>query len=226
MSVFEAKKITKEYNDANNKHTIFKNIDLKIENGESVLLIGNSGCGKSTFLQIAGLIQKQTSGDILIDDKSTKNITDNKKNELLKEKIGFIYQFHYLFNDFTAIENLVIPQLIKGIDKKKAEQEASRLLKILKLEHKANAMPNELSGGERQRIAIARAIIKKPILILADEPTGNLDPEMSNFVVEEMLNIVRQEKIALLMVSHCRDFINKFDNTYSLEQNGLVKIKK
>lgn len=226
MSVFEAKKITKEYNDANNKHTIFKNIDLKIENGESVLLIGNSGCGKSTFLQIAGLIQKQTSGDILIDDKSTKNITDNKKNELLKEKIGFIYQFHYLFNDFTAIENLVIPQLIKGIDKKKAEQEANRLLKILKLEHRANAMPNELSGGERQRIAIARAIIKKPILILADEPTGNLDPEMSNFVVEEMLNIVRQEKIALLMVSHCRDFINKFDNTYSLEQNGLVKIKK
>ena len=226
MSVFEAKKITKEYNDANNKHTIFKNIDLKIENGESVLLIGNSGCGKSTFLQIAGLIQKQTSGDILIDDKSTKNITDNKKNELLKEKIGFIYQFHYLFNDFTAIENLVIPQLIKGIDKKKAEQEANRLLKILKLEHRANAMPNELSGGERQRIAIARAIIKKPILILADEPTGNLDPEMSNFVVEEMLNIVKQEKIALLMVSHCRDFINKFDNTYSLEQNGLVKIKK
>ena len=226
MSVFEAKKITKEYNDANNKHTIFKNIDLKIENGESVLLIGNSGCGKSTFLQIAGLIQKQTSGDILIDDKSTKNITDNKKNELLKEKIGFIYQFHYLFNDFTAIENLVIPQLIKGIDKKKAEQEANRLLKILKLEHRSNAMPNELSGGERQRIAIARAIIKKPILILADEPTGNLDPEMSNFVVEEMLNIVKQEKIALLMVSHCRDFINKFDNTYSLEQNGLVKIKK
>ena len=190
------------------------------------MLIGNSGCGKSTFLQIAGLIQKQTSGDILIDDKSTKNITDNKKNELLKEKIGFIYQFHYLFNDFTAIENLVIPQLIKGIDKKKAEQEANRLLKILKLEHRSNAMPNELSGGERQRIAIARAIIKKPILILADEPTGNLDPEMSNFVVEEMLNIVKQEKIALLMVSHCRDFINKFDNTYSLEQNGLVKIKK
>ena len=161
MSVFEAKKITKEYNDANNKHTIFKNIDLKIENGESVLLIGNSGCGKSTFLQIAGLIQKQTSGDILIDDKSTKNITDDKRNKLLKEKIGFIYQFHYLFNDFTAIENLVIPQLIKGIDKKKAEQEANRLLKILKLEHRANAMPNELSGGERQRIAIARAIIKK-----------------------------------------------------------------
>ena len=225
MSVFEAKKITKEYQELNKKHIVFRDIDLKIENGESVLLIGNSGCGKSTFLQIAGLIQKQTSGDILIDGKSTKNIIDDKKNELLKEKIGFIYQFHYLFNDFTAIENLIIPQLIKGVNRREAEREAKRLLDVLKLSHRTNAMPNELSGGERQRIAIARAIIKKPILILADEPTGNLDPEMSIFVVDEMLNIVKQEKIALLMVSHCRDFIKKFDKTYSLETEGLVAVK-
>ena len=226
MAVFEAKNITKSYQELDKTHSIFSNINLKLENSESVLLIGNSGCGKSTFLQIAGLIQQPTSGEIIVDGVNASKISEEKRNDILKNKIGFIYQFHYLFNDFTAKENLIIPQLIKGIDRKTADKEADRLLKMLKLSHRAEAMPNELSGGERQRIAIARAIIKKPLLILADEPTGNLDPDMSNFVVDEMLNIVKNEKIALLMVSHCRDFISKFDCTYSLESDGLVKVKK
>lgn len=226
MSLLEIKNLTKSYKDGGKEQLVFENLNLKIEKGESVLLLGNSGCGKSTLLQIIGLIQDAKSGSIYIDneDCSLNKIDKQKKNEILKHKIGFIYQFHYLFNDFTAMENLVIPQLASNIDKKQAEQNAIEMLEKLKILHRKDALPSELSGGERQRIAIARAIIKKPKLILADEPTGNLDNDMSNFVVDEMLRLVKEEKIALLMVSHNRLFSEKFDKTYELKQNGLLNI--
>ena len=217
MSIFEARHISKTYKEGNKDRQVLTDVNLKIENGESVLLLGNSGCGKSTFLQIAGLVQKPTGGEIFIEDVNcTTNISEKQKNIFLQQKIGFIYQFHYLFNDFTAEENLIIPQLICGIDKKTAKQNAEQMLEKLSMSHRANAMPNELSGGEKQRIAIARAIIKQPKIILADEPTGNLDNDMSNMVVNEMLSMVKQNNIALLMVSHCLDYKEKFDNVYRL----------
>lgn len=222
MYLLEVKNLTKIYKEAKHEYVIFQNLNLTIKNGESILLLGNSGCGKSTLLQILGLIQKQTEGEIIFDGLNTSNINEKQKNILLKEKIGFIYQFHYLFNDFTAIENLIIPQLIKGVDKKTAELEAIKMLQILKMEHRKNAMPFELSGGERQRIAIARAIIKQPKLILADEPTGNLDNDMSNLVVDEMLKMVNKNNIAIIMVSHNNEFKKKFATTYNLSKNGLT----
>ncbi len=149
-----------------------------------------------------------------------KNI-ENKRNALMRDKIGFIYQFHYLFNDFTALENLVIPQMIRKVDRDIAEENALRILKELNIEHRKDAMPYELSGGERQRVAIARAIIKKPMLILADEPTGNLDNDMSNFVVNEMTDLVREHNISLLMVTHNHDFRKHFDKSYELSSCGL-----
>ena len=223
MYLLEAKNLSKTYKEVNEEHLIFQNLNLTISTGESILLLGNSGCGKSTLLQILGLIQKPTSGEIFIEEANCSEINEKQKNELLKQKIGFIYQFHYLFNDFTALENLIIPQLIKHIDRTKAEQNALEMLEKLKMSHRKNAMPFELSGGERQRVAIARAIIKQPKLILADEPTGNLDNDMSNFVVDEMLKMVKDENIALLMVSHNREFSKKFDRTYELSSNGLIE---
>ena len=226
MYIFEVKNLSKSYIDAGLENVIFNNINLKIEEGKSVLLLGNSGCGKSTFLQIAGLIQAPTSGSVFIDneDCSFKKISEKKKNYILKKNIGFIYQFHYLFNDFTAFENLIIPQIICGIDRKTAENKANEMLNKLNMSNRRNTMPNELSGGERQRIAIARAIIKQPRIILADEPTGNLDYDMSNLVVDEMLKIVKENSISLLMVSHNREFKNKFDHTYELTNNKLVMV--
>ena len=220
----EARKITKKYIDGDKSHNVLMDVNLQIERGKSALLLGNSGCGKSTFLQIAGLIQEPTSGEIWIDGQDATKMSVNKRNLLLREKIGFIYQFHYLFNDFTAKENLIIPQLICNVDKKTAEKNeknADNMLKMLGLSHRAGAMPNQLSGGERQRIAIARAIIKKPLIILADEPTGNLDNEMSAFVVNEMLELVKKNNIALLMVSHSHDFNDRFDDIYQIE-NGCL----
>ena len=214
--VLEVKNLSKIYENKNEKHVVFQNLNLTIKDGESVLLLGNSGCGKSTLLQILGLIQKPTNGEIIFDGLNVNNISEKEKNTFLKENIGFIYQFHYLFNDFTALENLVIPQIIKNIDKKTAELKAMEILKKLKIEHRKDAMPFELSGGERQRVAIARAIIKQPKLILADEPTGNLDNDMSVFVVDEMLNLVKNNNITIIMATHNHEFIKKFDKTYNL----------
>ena len=219
----ETKHITKRYIDGDTSHDVLMDVNLQIERGKSALLLGNSGCGKSTFLQIAGLIQEPTSGEIWIDEQNATKMSADKRNQLLRKKIGFIYQFHYLFNDFTAKENLIIPQLICNVSRKKAENRAMEMLDMLKMSHRAEAMPNELSGGERQRIAIARAIIKKPLIILADEPTGNLDNEMSAFVVNEMLELVKKNNIALLMVSHSHDFNDRFDNVYEVRGGGLER---
>jgi lipoprotein-releasing system ATP-binding protein len=217
----ETKHITKKYIYGDTSHDVLMDVNLQIERGKSALLLGNSGCGKSTFLQIAGLIQDPTSGEIWIDEQNATKMPADKRNQLLRKKIGFIYQFHYLFNDFTAKENLIIPQLICNVSRKKAENRAMEMLDMLKMSHRAEAMPNELSGGERQRIAIARAIIKKPLIILADEPTGNLDNEMSAFVVNEMLELVKKNNIALLMVSHSHDFNDRFDDVYEVKGGRL-----
>lgn len=224
MLVFETRNLTKVYKDTSGENIIFNDINLSVEKGKSVLIIGNSGCGKSTFLQISGLLQKPTEGQIVIDGEVfDKQSSEKKINNVLQKKIGFIQQFHYLFNDFTAKENLVIPQIIAGTERKRAELEAESMLKKLSLFHRKDAMPNELSGGERQRVAVARAIIKKPLLILADEPTGNLDNDMSNFVVDELLKMVKELNISLIMVSHCLDFKKKFDRTVKLVNKQLVE---
>ncbi len=225
-SVLALKNISKSYADAGKERIIFENLNLEINKGESVLLLGNSGCGKSTLLQIAGLLQG-CDGEVFIDGEccDIRKMKDRKKNKILSSKVGFIYQFHYLFSDFSVMENLVIPQMVNGVGKKKAEKNASEILEKMKIIHRKDAMPDELSGGEKQRVAIARAIVKKPILILADEPTGNLDNDMSELVVDEMLNMVKNDKIALLMVSHNRGFISKFDKAFELGLEGLARLK-
>lgn len=226
MSLIKLENISKSYFDAGKERVIFQNLNLEINNSESVLLLGNSGCGKSTLLQIIGLLQEPTSGKVIINntDCTDKNIDKHTINNFLQNDIGFIYQFHHLFHDFTALENLLIPQIIKGVNRKTAEKQANDMLEKLNLSHRKDAMPNELSGGEKQRVAIARAIIKHPKIILADEPTGNLDNDMSAVVVKEMLKLVTENHITLLMVSHNRNFSQVFDKTFELNSNGLSQI--
>ena len=224
MRIIKLENVSRSYFDAGEERIIFHNVNLEVNNGESILLLGNSGCGKSTLLQIIGLLQEPTSGNIIINHTNctSKNVNKKTINNFLQNEIGFIYQFHHLFSDFTALENLLIPQIIKGVNRKTAEQKANEMLAKLKLLHRKNAIPSELSGGERQRIAVARAIIKQPKIILADEPTGNLDNDMSQVVVTEMLNLVKENNIALIMVTHNRAFSQVFDRTFELHSNGLT----
>lgn len=210
---------------AKNKKTIIKNQNcIRKNNNNDCNIIGYRSviinCDSSSNSNITN---NNSINDNIDVDYNRKKV-EAKKNAIMRDKIGFIYQFHYLFNDFTALENLIIPQIIQNVDRQVAEKNALKMLKKLNLEHRKDAMPYELSGGERQRIAIARAIVKKPMLILADEPTGNLDNDMSNLVVNEMINMVKEDNIALLMVTHNHDFKKYFDRSYELFSNGLKLI--
>ena len=161
------------------KLQVLKGVDLEISKGEIVSIVGSSGSGKSTLLQILGTIEKYEQGNVVIDDVDVSSLSDKKLSNFRNQKIGFVFQFHHLLPEFTALENICIPAFIAGRNKKKAENEALRLMEIMGISERASHKPAELSGGEQQRVAIARALINKPAVILADEPSGNLDSDSS-----------------------------------------------
>ena len=208
--------ITKSYSQGETVIPVIDNLDVSIQEGKFTAVIGPSGSGKSTLLNIIGLIDTADSGDVFLFNENLKDISDTKQNLIRRDKIGFVYQSNNLFSDFTAIENVTIPQLLLGTTKKDAYESAFKCLDIFGLRTRINHLPKDLSGGEQQRVAIARAIINNPKVIIADEPTGNLDKNTSNNVFEHLIDFVYSQKISLIMATHNLDLASKSDHQIKL----------
>ena len=195
---------------------VLRGINLNIEKGEIVALIGPSGSGKSTMLQIAGLLEKPTKGEIYLNGQKCSKLGDMMRTGLRRDYLGFVYQYHNLLADFDATENVMLPQLIAGVGMAEAKAKAEWLLKRLGLEKRFKHRPAEMSGGEQQRVAIARALANAPKLLLADEPTGNLDPKTAEIVFGELLSIVKETGLSALIATHNFDLADQMDRKVRL----------
>ncbi|MCI5725062.1 MAG: ABC transporter ATP-binding protein [Fusobacterium gastrosuis] len=205
-NIMELKNINKFYSETGNKLHILRNLNLEIKEGEFLSILGRSGSGKSTLLNIMGLLDKVDSGEIWIDKKNVSSLSEDERNKIKNNFLGFVFQFHYLLNEFTALENVMIPALLhKFNNKREIENEAKRLLEIVGLGDRLNHKPNQLSGGEKQRVAIARAMINKPAVILADEPTGNLDEETSEIIFSLFKKLNKEFNQTVIVVTHSKD---------------------
>lgn len=204
---------------------VLQGVNLEIKPKEVVALIGPSGSGKSTLLQIAGLLDEPTAGKIYINGELCTGNSDNVRTALRRDYLGFVYQYHNLLPDFDAAENIILPQLIAGVRYKDAEEKALWLLHRMGLDERAKHRPAELSGGEQQRVAIARALANTPKLLLADEPTGNLDPNTSDNVFLTLLEIVKETGLSALIATHNIDLAHKMDREVSLKSGKLVEVR-
>jgi lipoprotein-releasing system ATP-binding protein len=191
--------------------------------GEAVALLGPSGAGKSTLLHIAGLLEQPDSGTVLIDGVDCGSLGDAERTRMRRTEIGFVYQFHHLLPEFSALENVMLPQLILGLTRSEAESRATQLLEALGLGERGDHRPAQLSGGEQQRVAIARAVANGPKFLLADEPTGNLDPHTAARVFDQLLSLVRQSGVAALIATHNLDLAARMDRTLRLVEGVLVE---
>lgn len=222
--ILEAKNIEKIYNEGNNKLTIIKDSSFIIEKKQLISFVGASGSGKSTLLQICGLLDKPTSGDIVINGISTKNLSNEELTNVRKYNIGFVYQSHNLFSEFTALENVMIPLMIRK-NEKNIKDKATELLIKLGLENRIHHKPSTLSGGEKQRVAIARALITNPELILADEPTGNLDKDNSLKTLEILAKAASDNNSSLFMVTHDWNMTQFSDKIMTIEDKTIKFVK-
>ena len=216
--------IGRTYSQGHRTIDVFKNLSLDVYPGEVVALVGHSGTGKSSLLHIAGLLEKPTAGHVLVAGQNCTSLEDNAMTRVRRLGIGFVYQFHHLLPEFSALENVVMPQLIAGAARTDAEARASHLLDRLGLAKRAGHRPAELSGGEQQRVAIARALANRPLLLLADEPTGNLDPETAGRVHAEFLALIRDEGLAALIATHNIELARTMSRVVQLSGGQLVEI--
>ncbi len=221
--LLETVNLKKTYRHSNRNITLFNNLNLKIKQGELVALVGPSGSGKSSLLHLLALLDEPTKGDIKIDDVYTKNFTDEKKDETRRKNISIIFQDNNLLNDFTAIENVMMPLLIKGENLPNAKREAEKILKAIKILERAQHFPNELSGGEQQRVAIARALIANTSLILADEPTGNLDFKTSKEIFSYFLKLKKLKK-TIIFATHNRELANRADYKLLISEGDIKRV--
>ncbi|MBL4692408.1 MAG: ABC transporter ATP-binding protein [Magnetovibrio sp.] len=202
---------------------VLKGADLTIGSGEIVALVGPSGSGKSTLLQIAGLLEKPDAGEVYIAGEACSKLNDDRRTEIRRKHLGFVYQYHHLLPEFSAVENIVIPQIIAGLSKPLARERALQLLETLGLTDRITHRPAELSGGEQQRVAIARALANAPSLLLADEPTGNLDPDTADSVFNILLNLTRQVGLTALIATHNMDLASRMDRIVKVEDGHLIE---
>ncbi len=214
--------ITRVYKQAESELIVLRGLDLEVGIGEVVALVGQSGAGKTTLLQIAGLLDNPTSGMVNICGEDCTKAGDKKRTMLRRRHLGFVYQFHHLLPEFSALENVAMPQMIAGVSKTKAESRAKELLVDLGLGDRLSHRPARLSGGEQQRVAIARAFANSPSLVLADEPTGNLDPQTAHEVFSVFMNAARQRGQAALVATHNPELAKKMDRIVRLE-NGVLR---
>ena len=201
---------------------VFSNVSLTLKQGEVVALVGQSGAGKSSLLHIAGLLEAPSSGDVLIGGAPAASLSDGERTRIRRDTIGFVYQAHHLLPEFNALENVVLPQLIAGKSKTESETEARRLLELLGLGQRLTHRPAQLSGGEQQRVAIARALANHPRVLLADEPTGNLDPRTAASVFDALIAIVRTERTSALIATHNLELAARLDRALILHEGKLL----
>lgn len=221
--VLELKQIQRVYGRGDNALTVLNGVDLEISAGEVVALTGPSGSGKSTLLHLAGLLDTPTAGQIRIDGIEATNLSDKGRTRLRRDTVGFVYQAHLLLPDFTALENVMMPLMIAGKTTGVARKRAEELLDQLGLSHRLKHRSGQLSGGEQQRVAIARALANRPKLLLADEPTGNLDPITSETVFKTLLALVRQTGLSALIATHNPDLAAQMDRRISVQNGHLVE---
>jgi lipoprotein-releasing system ATP-binding protein len=203
---------------------VLRGADLAIWPGELVALIAPSGTGKSTLLHVAGLLEKPDGGEVYVGGRPTAGMSDAGRTALRRQELGFVYQFHHLLPEFSALENVVMPQIIRGLPKPEAKARAAQLLSFLGLAKRLDHRPGELSGGEQQRVAIARAVANAPRLLLADEPTGNLDPHTSGHVFQTLVAIVRASRLAALIATHNMELAAKMDRRVTIRDGQVVQL--
>ncbi len=221
-NLIKIEKLTKNFVNNNIVVKVLKNLDLTIEMGKVVALMGPSGSGKSTLLHLIALLEKPTNGKISILGQPTFNITDQKKNQIIRDNISIIFQNNNLLSDFTAIENVAMPLLIRNQNYNNSIKQAEKFLKKVNLSHRSSHFPSDLSGGEQQRVAIARSLITDTKIILADEPTGNLDNKNSNEVFSYFLKLKQKNKIVLI-ATHNREIAKKADYTLSISDGNIKR---
>jgi lipoprotein-releasing system ATP-binding protein len=222
MRVLTVENLKRSFTQGHKTIDVLKGIDLYLNKGELVALVGASGSGKSTLLQIAGLLDHPTSGKIIINDRILSDANDRERTNARKGDLGFVYQFHHLLPDFTAIENVMLALDIAGVSRKDSRERAEKILVKMGLKERLDHIPAELSGGEQQRVAIARAIVTKPALLLADEPTGNLDEVTAVKVFEAFVDLVREEGLTALIATHDMNLADKMDRRLILREGNVV----
>jgi lipoprotein-releasing system ATP-binding protein len=221
--VLRLENITRRYREGEGQLEVFSGLELSLKAGEIVALVGQSGAGKSSLLHIAGLLEAPTSGEILIDGTATSKLSDSERTAIRRSTIGFVYQAHHLLPEFDALENIVLPQMIAGKSRADAAKEATRLLELMGLGQRLTHRPSQLSGGEQQRVAIARALANSPRILLADEPTGNLDPRTSGGVFDALIAVTRQQGLAALIATHNFELASRMDRALLLHQGKLIE---
>lgn len=218
--------IARIYREGAGELEVFRDVNAAIAAGEITALVGPSGAGKSSLLHIAGLLEAPSSGEIYIAGAPVSGLSDRERTAIRRQTIGFVYQSHHLLPEFSALENIIIPQMIAGKTRKEAVVEAERLLTVMGLEGRLTHRPAQLSGGEQQRVAIARALANKPAIILADEPTGNLDPKTAASVFQTLLAVVRAENVAAFIATHNLQLAAKMDRALVLHEGKLYDARE
>jgi lipoprotein-releasing system ATP-binding protein len=221
--VLKLENLERSFSQGDRRLEVLRKASATFYPGETVALLGPSGAGKSTLLQVAGLLEQPDAGAVMINGEDCGALSDNERTRIRRLEVGFVYQFHHLQPEFSALENVMLPQLIMGKSKPNAEIRAKALLGTLGLEQRWDHRPAELSGGEQQRVAIARAVANQPKILLADEPTGNLDPHTAERVFEELMKLVTEEGVAAVIATHNLDLAARMDRTLRLMDGHLIE---
>ncbi|MDC7805327.1 lipoprotein-releasing ABC transporter ATP-binding protein LolD [Luteimonas sp BLCC-B24] len=224
--VLQAEQLGKTYAEGSMKTPVFDGLDFSVEAGETVAIIGASGAGKSTLLHLLGGLDTPTRGEVYVAGQKMSALSNAARGTLRNRSLGFVYQFHHLLPEFTALENVMLPALLGGLGDADAQRHARGLLGAVGLEHRLGHKPGELSGGERQRAAVARALVNRPACVLGDEPTGNLDERTAATVFELMLELNRAQRTSLVLVTHDRRLAAKLDRVLELHQGKLREVAK
>jgi lipoprotein-releasing system ATP-binding protein len=224
--IIELKSVERHYVQGQRKLTILNGADFSLVPGEMVALVAPSGAGKSTLLHTAGLLERPDAGDVILAGRACGRLSDDERTAIRRNDIGFVYQFHHLLPEFSALENIMMPQIIKGLPQAEAKARSEQLLDYMQIGKRAHHRPSELSGGEQQRVAIARAVANAPLILLADEPTGNLDPVTASYVFDALAALVKQSGLAALIATHNHELASRMDRRVTLQDGKVVPLEK